>query len=77
MRNKSGEKNSFIVPRSNDNQGRKKKKNPYSEDLNIKEIKNTRTWKDLCSMIDRVNTGKKTLLLKMTCRFNENSSKIQ
>lgn len=56
------------------------KKNPYSEDLNIKEIKeDTRTWKDLCSMIDRVNTAKKktTLLLKMTCRFNENSSKIQ
>lgn len=54
------------------------KKNPYSEDLNIKEIKDTRMWKDLCSMIDRVNTGKKkTLLLKMTCRFNENSSKIQ
>lgn len=36
------------------------KKNPYSEDLNIKEIKeDTRTWKDLCSMIDRVNTAKK------------------
>lgn len=61
MRNKSGEKNSFIVPRSNDNQGCKK--NPQSEDLNIKEIKeDTRTWKDLCSMIDRVNTAKKKKL---------------
>lgn len=39
-----------------------KKKNPYSEDLNIKEIKDTRMWKDLCSMIDRVNTGKKNFI---------------
>lgn len=40
-----------------------KKKTPYSEDLNIKEIKeDTRTWKDLCSLVDSVNTVKKNFV---------------